>query len=51
MLEKEKEELQSKMNSGNIDYEDLKKASARIEEIIHRLDILESRWLVLSEKM
>ena len=51
VLEKEKEELQSKMNSGNIDYEDLKKASARIEEIIHRLDILESRWLVLSEKM
>lgn len=50
-LQKEKISLEEKMNTGNLAYEDLQKASERINEIIKLLDEKEMRWLELSERM
>jgi ABC transport system ATP-binding/permease protein len=50
-LEKEKELLQVKMNNGSLDFEKLRKAAERINEIIVILDKKEMRWLELSEKV
>ena len=37
--------------SGNIGYDELKKAADRISEILKALDEKEMRWLELSEKV
>lgn len=50
-LQKEKAGLEEKMNSGNLNFEDLQKAAARIGQIVHQLDEKEMRWLELSERM
>jgi ATP-binding cassette subfamily F protein uup len=50
-LQKEKETLEAKMADGNIAYDELQKAAARIGEIIELLDAKEMRWLELSEKV
>jgi ATP-binding cassette subfamily F protein uup len=48
-LQKEKTELEEKMNSGNMDYDALQKAAERISQIVLLLDEKEMRWLELSE--
>jgi ATP-binding cassette subfamily F protein uup len=48
-LNKEKQLLEEKM-SGNLSYEELQQAAARISTIIQLLDDKELRWLELSEK-
>ncbi len=50
-LEIEKNTLQEVMNSGEVSFDDLQKASERINEIIKLLDEKEMRWLELSEKV
>lgn len=47
-LEIEKEELEAALSSGTLDYTALQKASERIEEIIAKIDELETRWLELN---
>ena len=49
-LQDEKRKLEDKM-AGNLLYEELQKAAARISEIIAQLDEKEMRWLELSEKV
>ena len=48
-LELEKAELEDQMSSGDMAYDALQQAGARIQEIISELDRLETRWLELSE--
>lgn len=48
-LEQEKSELEARMSSGGLSYEELQKSGSRIQEIIAELDRLETRWLELSE--
>ena len=48
-LEKEKAEVNDKLNKGNIPFEELQKLSLRIGEINALIDEKESRWLELSE--
>jgi ATP-binding cassette subfamily F protein uup len=50
-LQKEKTDLEEKMNSGGMDYDALQKASERISTIVQLLDEKEMRWLELSEKI
>ncbi|MBK8519558.1 MAG: ABC-F family ATP-binding cassette domain-containing protein [Chitinophagaceae bacterium] len=50
-LQKEKTDLEEKMNSGNIDYDALQKAAERISTIVQLLDEKEMRWLELSERI
>ena len=50
-LQKEKEIIEEKMNSGNLNFEELQKAAARAGEIAALLDEKEMRWLELSERM
>ena len=50
-LQKEKITMEEKMNSGNISFEELQKAAARISELIALIDEKELRWLELSEKI
>lgn len=50
LLQKEKEDLEIKM-SNNIEYAELQKISARINEILAALDEKEMRWLELNEKI
>ncbi len=50
LLQKEKKGLEEKMG-GNIGYDALQKAAARISEIIQQIDEKEMRWLELSEKI
>lgn len=50
LLQKEKAELESAMNSGSMDFEALQKAAERINAIIAELDEKEMRWLELSER-
>ena len=47
-LETEKSELEADLSSGTLDYTALQKASERIEEIIAKIDELETRWLELN---
>ncbi|MCQ2176436.1 MAG: ABC-F family ATP-binding cassette domain-containing protein [Bacteroidales bacterium] len=48
-LEEEKKALESRMSSGELQYDALKEAGDRIQAIIQETDNLESRWLELSE--
>ena len=50
LLQKEKSELEEKMNSGKMNYEELQTAAARINILVHLQDEKEMRWLELSEK-
>lgn len=49
-LESEKELLQEKLNSGNLNHEDLLNAGKRIALVIDLIDKKELRWLELSER-
>ena len=49
-LQKEKAVLETKMNDGNLGFEELQKAAERIGLIVQLLDEKEMRWLELSEK-
>jgi ATP-binding cassette subfamily F protein uup len=48
-LQKEKAVLETKMNDGNLGFEELQKAAERIGIIVQLLDEKEMRWLELSE--
>ncbi|MFR5659815.1 MAG: hypothetical protein ACLUDU_18365 [Butyricimonas faecihominis] len=48
-LNSEKTELETALNSGTLDTDELVKSSQRIAEIINLLDEKEMRWLELSE--
>ncbi len=50
-LQKEKINLEEKMNAGDISYDELQKASERIQVITQFLDEKEMRWLELSERI
>jgi ATP-binding cassette subfamily F protein uup len=50
-LQHEKNILEEKMNTGEMGFEELHKASKRINEIVKLLDEKELRWLELSEKV
>ena len=50
-LQKEKTELEEKMNAGSMDYDALQKAAERISTIVQLLDEKEMRGLELSEKI
>jgi ABC transport system ATP-binding/permease protein len=50
-LQKEKTELEEKMNAGSMDYDALQKAAERISSIVQLLDEKEMRWLELSERI
>jgi ATP-binding cassette subfamily F protein uup len=50
-LQREKTELEEKMNGGGMDYDALQKAAQRISTIVQLLDEKEMRWLELSEKV
>ena len=47
-LSEEKAELEAKLSSGTLDFEELQKASARVGEIISVSEEKEMRWLELS---
>jgi ABC transport system ATP-binding/permease protein len=49
-LQKEKSLLEEKMNTGNLGFDELRKAAERVSEIIQQLDEKELRWLELSER-
>ena len=48
-LAEEKAELEERLSSGNMEFDELQKASERIAEIISLTDEKEMRWLELSE--
>ena len=50
-LASEKADLEEKLNSGSLPYEELQKASERIGEIMELTDEKELRWLELSENL
>ena len=50
-LAAEKTDLEEKLNSGSLPYEELQKASERIGEIMELTDEKELRWLELSENL
>ncbi len=50
-LASEKAELEAKLSTGTLAFEDLQKASERIAEIIDATDEKELRWLELSENL
>ena len=49
VLEKEKASLEEKLQSANLAYDELQKASDRISEIVNELEEKELRWLELDE--
>ena len=49
-LSAEKAELESRISSGNLPYEELQNASSRIGKIIDEIDMKEFRWLELNEE-
>ena len=49
-LQKEKTELEEKMNAGTLDFKHLQEAAERIGTIVQLLDEKEMRWLELSER-
>jgi ATP-binding cassette subfamily F protein uup len=48
-LEKEKQQLETAMNSGETDYESLQKHAERIGELIELIDKKTFRWMELDE--
>ena len=46
----EKAELETAMNAGTMDYDELQKAAERVRELVNLVDEKELRWLELSEK-
>ena len=49
-LQKEKNALEEKMNTGAMAFDELQKAAERISTIVQLLDEKEMRWLELSER-
>jgi ABC transport system ATP-binding/permease protein len=49
-MEKEKQELEEKMSTGQLAYEQLQQSAARVLEISSLLEAKEMRWLELSER-
>ncbi len=49
-LSAEKADLESRISSGTLPYEELQNASSRIGEIIDEIDMKEFRWLELNEE-
>jgi len=49
-LEAEKKDLEEKMSTGNLSFDALQQSAARVSELIGQLEIMEMRWLELSEK-
>jgi ATP-binding cassette subfamily F protein uup len=49
-LEQEKANIETELNSGLLPYDQLQVKSARIGEILERIDDITMRWLELSEK-
>jgi len=49
LLEKEKKEIESKIGSGDTDYEELQKLSSRIGIVIESIDEKTYRWMELDE--
>lgn len=49
LLTKEKADLEEKMHSGNLSFEELQKASERVSTLISLIDVKENRWLDLSD--
>ncbi len=49
-LEAEKAQIEVELNSGTLDYAALQAKSARVGEVISRIDEITMRWLELSEK-
>jgi ATP-binding cassette subfamily F protein uup len=49
-LEQEKAAIETELNSGTLPYDQLQIKSARIGQIIERIDLITMRWLELSEK-
>ena len=47
----EKEDLETKLGSGSLPYEELQRVSRRIGEIIEETDTKEMRWLELSDSV
>ncbi|MEN9572132.1 MAG: hypothetical protein RL172_3363 [Bacteroidota bacterium] len=50
-LQKEKETLEASLATGNLAFDELQKAAARIGQLIEQIDHKEMRWLELSEKI
>ena len=50
-LAEEKAAIEESLSSGNMEFEQLQKASERIAEIIELTDEKEMRWLELSENV
>ena len=50
-LAEEKAALEESLGTGNMDFEQLQKASERIAEILELTDKKEMRWLELSENI
>lgn len=51
LLEKEKSNLETKLSTGNLPYEELRLIGNKILEIIAQIEEKEMRWLELSERM
>jgi ABC transport system ATP-binding/permease protein len=49
LLENEKADLESKINSSNLPHDELMQKSQRISEILHAIDVKGERWLELME--
>ena len=49
-LEKEKASLETAMNSGKLDYQELEKKASRVAELINLIDEKTLRWMELEEK-
>lgn len=51
IIEKEKEELMTQLNSGSLSPDELNECSKKYQELSDQLDEMELRWLELSEKI
>ncbi len=49
-LDSEKRALETSMSTGNLPYDELQRASARMLEVLALLEVKEMRWLELSER-
>lgn len=49
-LEQEQKEIEAKMNSGNLCFDELNSLALRVAEIISQTNNITLRWMELSEK-
>jgi ATP-binding cassette subfamily F protein uup len=50
-LQKEKADLEEKMNTGSMPYDELQKSAERVSTLVQLIDEKEMRWLELSERI